>query len=201
MGKTSKNEDLSGLRDDVGRTTEKIRTDYPFLDRFMDDPRTKTRVTVGEGPHYGEVYNMGTEDSSPYPDENVIEIRKRGNIPLDQSIRGELLHPIGGEDLQGNPSNEEYWGLKQEFMGNMTDKQLGMLGKSFEELKASGGTGTNAEDMGLYLKNSFIDGMIRNHMLPDTMTDPEEREIMRSGKLLSQRQREILEKMKLLLGY
>ena len=198
MGKTS------NLRDDVGRTTEKIRTDYPFLDRFMDDPRTKTRVTVGEGPHYGEVYNMGTEDSSPYPDENVIEIRKRsasGGIPLDQSIRGEFLHTIGGEDLQGNPQNEEYWGLKQEFMGNMTDEQLNTLDRSFERLRASGGTGTNAEDIGLYLKNSFIDGEIRGHMFPDTMTDPEEREIMRSGKLLSQRQREILEKMKLLLGY
>lgn len=202
MGGTPNNQpdNLSSLRQDVERTTQEIRNDNPFIKKFMDDPRTKTRVITGEGENFGEVYVMGQEESSPYPNENVVEIRQRGRIPLKQSIIGEILHAAGDVDLQGNPQSPEFFRLKQEFIGNMTPGQLSHLEKKFGEFQRSGATGTNAEDIGNYLRNSYSDGDIRGHIFPDIMTDPEEREMFRRGVILSPRQREIIQEMKQVIG-
>ena len=200
MGGTPNQEQgVDSLRRDVETAVGKVR-ENPVLRNFMDDPRTKTKVTAGSGENFGEVYIMGQEDASKFPKQNWIEIRNKGNIPLDKSIAGELMNAFGAEDLKGNPQHPEFFSLKQEFIGNMTQEQLGIMDRQFKALQQKGGTGLNSQDIGHFLKNSFSDSEIRGHLFPEVMTDPKERELFRSGVLLSPRQREIIMQMKQIIG-
>ena len=199
MGGTPNNQqDVDELRREIPPAVENLKEVFPEVRRFMDDPRTETVVTAGKGPNYAEAMLMGQEGRSPHFLKNVVELRpeaRRADWPIELTILGDTLHAYGGLDMDGNPQDPKFYGLKQEFIANMTPEQIGRVQDDYNIALKKGATGSSMDSVGSFLNHSWIDGEIRGHLIPDIMRYEEDRERMVNQVDLSDRQKGIINEM------
>ena len=169
---------------------------FPRLQQFVKDQNIS--LTRGPGEGYAEIFPLG-EGGSPDPTRRVVQVRpltrEKGFDP-NSVASADALHFFGGVDREsGKPLDPEFYGLKQDFIKNMSPREKQFADKKFNEAKAEKRTGTNFESKESFMQNVWGDALIRGAIFPELMSDPQDREDHKNQVHLTDKQRGIVKRM------
>ena len=169
---------------------------FPRLQQFVTDQNIS--LTRGSGEGFAEMFPLG-ESSSPDPTRRIVQVRpltKEKGFDPNTVASGDVLHFLGGVDRKtGKPLDPEFYGLKQDFLKNMSPQEKKFAEKKFNDAKAEKRTGTNFESKENFIQNVWGDALIRGAIFPELMSDPQEREDSKNQVHLTDKQRGIIKRM------
>jgi len=167
----------------IDKAFSDLRESKPGLAQAFGDTPIDIRLGNIRDRGFGETYLPGEEGppdkpAPGNPDHLRIELRKGRTGSTDDKkgfIMGELLHQLGAKKQDGTDFSPEFMALKKALLLSLTEDQLQEAEFLFKK-NYQGETGSNFESFPAYMMSSGGDELIRGGILPEGLTDPEERE-------------------------
>ena len=122
------------------------------------------RIVEGQGPGFAEVYLQGTEDQSPFPDQDVIELRDKsvGLTPEQKAgiVAGEFISHVLPE------RDQAFAAMRNQFMMSMTSGQMQREKWAMQRFQQRG---IIPEDMKFqdYFNRIGLPGLMRGALTPE----------------------------------
>lgn len=141
--------------DNMEAVAQKVMTEYPALravNPFVVDSRGKPSEHGG-GLEY---YHANTEQTSPLPTVNTIEL-------FDKDLEGQWLQDaVAGDSMHGLAAYDpKYAAMRQQFRGMLTPEQVAFDQRKFQSEHEPGDT------FDKWMERSWLDAYIRGYLFPD----------------------------------
>jgi len=162
----------------MAAVAQAVMQKYPALRQvnpFVVDSR-------GQSSQHGgglEYYHANTEDSSPLPSLNTIEV-------FDPNLTGQWLEDaVAGEALHGLPFvDPRFASMRRAFQQSLTPAQVAFDQRKFKETAAPNDTFES------FMDRSWLDAYIRGYLFPDKNDE------WRQSGVYTPEQRDMLERMR-----
>ena len=164
--------------EDLAAMTEEVLAEFPAM--------RKIPFEVGRAVGKGKVEAYPEfESRSPRRGKNFIEFRsdteKSPRNEVKSMLAGEVLHFLGGLDIEGKPVNPAFRKFKDEFRQSLTAEQLAFEKQFHKKLQDAGEEDRPFDD---FMEYSRTDAYIRGFLFPD-----KDAEFLDPGVLTNQQKR------------